>query len=187
VLDAALRYTVDKTTREILFMPLPTALKYRPSRSAVSRSTVRERRGLRRRADHRDQGVPPHLVAIELHQPGRDRAVDLPGAARAPRIPPQLSAQPGDARDGDDASRGLGADLSTIETLVQELSQPDATRVVYAIDMLESLDKRNLVTPLLLYHESPEVRRRALRRDRRGAAGYRAALAAAGQAHARRR
>ena len=28
--------------------------------------------------------------------------------------------------------------------------------------MLESLDKRNLVTPLLLYHESPKVRRRAL-------------------------
>ena len=35
--------------------------------------------------------------------------------------------------------------------------------MVYAIDMLESLDKRSLVTPLLLYHESPEVRRRALR------------------------
>src|SRR6185503_359880 len=29
VLDTALRYTVDKTTREILFMPLPTAMKYR--------------------------------------------------------------------------------------------------------------------------------------------------------------
>jgi CRP-like cAMP-binding protein/HEAT repeat protein len=56
-----------------------------------------------------------------------------------------------------------GGDLSTIETLVEELSQPDPARVVYAIDMLESLDKRNLVTPLLLYHESPEVRRRALR------------------------
>src|SRR6185295_16750072 len=53
-------------------------------------------------------------------------------------------------------------DLSTIETLVQELSQPDPARVVYAIDVLESLDKRNLVTPLLLYHEAPEVRRRAL-------------------------
>jgi hypothetical protein len=59
--------------------------------------------------------------------------------------------------------RITGADLSTIETLVQELSQPDAARVVYAIDMLESLDKRNLVTPLLLYHEAPDVRRRALR------------------------
>ena len=56
-----------------------------------------------------------------------------------------------------------GGDLSTIETLVQELSQPDPARVVYAIDMLESLDKRNLVTPLLLYHEAPDVRRRALR------------------------
>ena len=55
------------------------------------------------------------------------------------------------------------ADLSTIETLVQELAQPDAERVVYAIDVLESLDKRNLVTPLLLYHESPKVRARALR------------------------
>ena len=54
------------------------------------------------------------------------------------------------------------ADLSTIETLVQELAQPDAERVVYAIDVLESLDKRNLVTPLLLYHESPKVRARAL-------------------------
>ena len=29
VLDQSLRYTVDKTTREILFLPLPTDLKYR--------------------------------------------------------------------------------------------------------------------------------------------------------------
>ena len=29
VLDTSLRYTVDKTTREILFLPLPTAIKYR--------------------------------------------------------------------------------------------------------------------------------------------------------------
>src|SRR4029079_6802262 len=56
-----------------------------------------------------------------------------------------------------------GADLSTVEPLIQELAQPDPARVVYAIDMLESLNKRNLVTPLLLYHESPDVRRRALR------------------------
>ena len=54
------------------------------------------------------------------------------------------------------------ADLSTIETLVQELANPDPGRVVYAIDVLESLDKRSLVTPLLLYHESPKVRARAL-------------------------
>ena len=55
-----------------------------------------------------------------------------------------------------------GGDLSTVETLVQELAHPEPARVVYAIDVLESLDKRNLVTPLLLYHESPAVRARAL-------------------------
>jgi hypothetical protein len=56
------------------------------------------------------------------------------------------------------------ADLNTIETLVAELSHPEPRRVLYAIDLLESLDKRQLVTPLLLYHDSaPEVRTRALR------------------------
>ena len=50
----------------------------------------------------------------------------------------------------DDRNAGAGA------------GAPRPRRVVYAIDVLESLDKRNLVTPLLLYHESPKVRRRAL-------------------------
>ena len=34
--------------------------------------------------------------------------------------------------------------------------------MLYAIDMLEALDKRNLITPLLLHHESAQVRARAL-------------------------
>ena len=29
VLDTSLRYTIDKTTREVLFLPLPADLKYR--------------------------------------------------------------------------------------------------------------------------------------------------------------
>ena len=77
-----------------------------------------------------------------------------------------------------------GGDLSTIETLVQELAQPDPARVVYAIDMLESLDKRNLVTPLLLYHESPAVRARALRALGAVRSDIAAAVAAAGPADA---
>ena len=54
------------------------------------------------------------------------------------------------------------ADLSTVETLVEELAHPDERRVLYAIDVLDSLDKRNLITPLLLHHESGAVRSRAL-------------------------
>ena len=54
------------------------------------------------------------------------------------------------------------ADLSTIETLVEEQGHPNPRHVLYAIDMLESLDKRHLITPLLLNHDSPDVRARAL-------------------------
>src|SRR5205814_1545605 len=59
--------------------------------------------------------------------------------------------------------RSTQADLQTIETLVEELAHPDERRVVYAIDLLESLEKRNLITPLLLHHTSPVVRARTLR------------------------
>src|SRR4029450_7707742 len=54
------------------------------------------------------------------------------------------------------------ADLNTIETLIVELGHEDPARVVYAIDLLESLNKRQLVSPLLLNHRSPLVRRRTL-------------------------
>ena len=55
------------------------------------------------------------------------------------------------------------ADLSTIEALVEELAHPEPKRVAYALDLLESLDKRHLVSPLMLYHEDPDVRVRVLR------------------------
>ena len=54
------------------------------------------------------------------------------------------------------------ADAATVETLVEELSNPDEGPVLYAIEMLEAFDKRHLITPLLLQHESPRVRARAL-------------------------
>ena len=59
-------------------------------------------------------------------------------------------------------SRGIPARYGGYETLMEELASPDEQRVLYAIDVLESLDKRNLVTPLLLHHESSAVRVRAL-------------------------
>ena len=35
ILDQSLRYTVDKTTREILFLPLPATSSSRQSRSST--------------------------------------------------------------------------------------------------------------------------------------------------------
>ena len=45
------------------------------------------------------------------------------------------------------------ADAATIEALVEELAHPDEASVLYAIDMLEMLDRRHLITPLLLHHQ----------------------------------
>ena len=63
------------------------------------------------------------------------------------------------------------ADLPTIETLIQELASPDERRVIYAMEFLESLNKKHLITPLLLYHEAPAVRARALSVHPHGPAG----------------
>jgi len=61
------------------------------------------------------------------------------------------------------AIRAEVADPATIEALVEELSSPDEPAVVYAMEMLEALDRRNLITPLLLQHQSARVRAKALR------------------------
>jgi ATP:ADP antiporter, AAA family len=165
VLDQSLRYTVDKTTREILFLPLPSHIKLK-AKSFVDVTVDRIAKAL---------GALVLLVLVKpwgLHLDWQ-RLSYASLAVTALWVFMSLRARKGyltafrqsiDRRDVvPDDVRLNGGDLSTIETLVQELSQPDPVRVIYAIDMLESLDKRNLVTPLLLYHESAAVRRRALR------------------------
>ena len=165
VLDQSFRYTVDKTTREILFLPLPAAIKLK-AKTFVDVTVDRIAKAL---------GALILLVLVKpwgLHLDWQ-RLSYASLAVTALWMYMSLRARKGyltafrqsiERRDViPDDVRLSGGDLSTIETLVQELSQPDAARVIYAVDMLESLDKRNLVTPLLLYHDSPEVRRRALR------------------------
>jgi len=164
VIDQSLRYTVDKTTREILFLPLPADIKLQ----AKSFVDVTVDRGAK---------AGSALLLILLVQPW-GFALDWQRLSIASLIMVGLwivmsiVAKRGyiaafrrsiQRRDLTPTEVRLdAADLSTIETLVQELANPEADRVVYAIDVLESLDKQNLVTPLLLYHESPKVRARAL-------------------------
>ena len=164
VFDQSLRYTVDKTTREILFLPLPGDIKMK-AKSFVDVTVDRAAKA---------GGALLLLVLVKPWGLNLDwqrlsyASLIMVGlwvvmAIYAKRGYLQAFRQSIERRDVAAAEvRITGADLSTIETLVQELSHPDASRVVYAIDVLESLDKRNLVTPLLLYHESPAVRRRAL-------------------------
>jgi AAA family ATP:ADP antiporter len=164
VMDQSLRYTVDKTTREILFLPLPGPLKVK----AKSFVDVTVDRGAK-------AGgallllvlVKPWGLNLNWQQLSYASLIVtglwIAMALRARRGYLLAFRESIERRDIAPAEMRLdGADLSTIETLVQELAHADPARVVYAIDVLESLEKRNLVTPLLLYHESPAVRARAL-------------------------
>ncbi len=164
VLDTALRYTVDKTTREVLFLPLPTDLKYQ-AKPFVDVTVDRFAKAI---------GALLTLVLIKpwglhLSWPQLSYAsLTICGlwilmAIRARRGYLLAFRRSIEHRDVEPAEMRISvADLTTVETLVEELSNPDARRVLYAIDILESLDKRNLITPLLLHHESDEVRIRVL-------------------------
>jgi AAA family ATP:ADP antiporter len=164
VLDRSFRYTVDKTTREILFLPLPTNVKMQ-AKPFVDVTVDRLAKGF---------GALFLLVLIAPWGFGLSWqqlswaslaliSLWLVMAVRAKREYVASFRRSLEQQNVAPAEIRLDtADLSTIETLVGELSHPDPRRVLYAVDLLESLDKRHLVTPLLLHHESPEVRARVL-------------------------
>lgn len=164
ILDQSLRYTVDKTTREVLFLPLPTDLKLQ-AKPFVD-VTV----------DRFGKGISALLLLVLVKDWGlgltwqqisyASLAVTglwIVAAVAAKRGYLAAFRRSIERQDVDPRSQPLAtADLSTIEALLEELAHPEEKRVLYAIDVLESLDKRNLITPLLLRHESPAVRVRAL-------------------------
>ena len=165
VLDTSLRYTVDKTSREVLFLPLPTELKYR-AKPFVDVTVDRLAKGL---------GALLILVLIKDWGAGWDWQqlsyasltmvglwVLTAGLARREYLRTfRRSIERQDVKPAD--LRFNNPDLTSIETLVSELAHPEPRRVLYAIDLLDAMEKRHLVTPLLLSHESPEIRARALR------------------------
>jgi ATP:ADP antiporter, AAA family len=164
VLDQSLRYTVDKTSREILFMPLPAEIKLQ-AKPFVDVTVDRIAKGI---------GAVLLLVLIQpwgLHLSWQKLSYAsltmtvlwIAMALRARRGYLEAFRQSIGTREMKPAEIRLAtADLQTLETLVEELSSQDERRVLYSIEILESLDKRNLITPLLLYHESSAVRIRAL-------------------------
>jgi len=165
ILDTSLRYTVDKTSREILFLPLPASIKYK-AKPFVDVTMDRFAKAM---------GALLILVLIKPWGLNLDwqrlslASLTLMGvwvfmALRARREYLSAFRRSIEQHDVTPAEiRNTQADLQTIETLVEELAHPDERRVLYAIDLLESLEKRHLVTPLLLHHASAAVRARTLR------------------------
>jgi len=165
VLDTTLRYSVDKSTREVLFLPLPADLRFR-AKPFIDVTM-----------DRFAKAAAAVLILVLIHPRGFDldwrhlsyaslfvTAGWVAMAMIAWREYLRAFRASIMSRDIAPATiRTDVADAATIEALVEELSSPDERAVLYAIDLLDALDKRNLVTPLLLQHDSPRVRAKALR------------------------
>ena len=165
VIGTTLRYTLDKTTREVLFLPLSAALRHRvkpfidvtmdrfaKAVTAVGLLVLIQPWGLGldwRRLSYATLAITGLWVAVALRA-RQEYLRSFRESIDAQAITP-------------DAVMTPAGEAATVETLVEELSNPDATSVLYAIDLLEAMDKPHLVTPLLLRHESGAVRVRALR------------------------
>lgn len=165
VLGSTLRYTLDKTTREVLFVPLPAELRRRvkpfidvtmdrfaKALTAVLLLALIQPWGLGldwRRLSYASLAITGLWIAV---------------AVRARREHLRSFRASIDARTiTTDAVTTHAGETAAVEALVEELSNPDPAAVLYAIEMLEGLDKPHLVTPLLLRHESEPVRVRTLR------------------------
>ena len=85
MLDTSLRYTIDKTTREVLFLPLPADVKYRakPFVDVTVDRFAKALGALLLLVLIKPWGFEPRLAAAELREPGDDRPVDRHGDARA--------------------------------------------------------------------------------------------------------
>ena len=165
VMDTSLRYSLDKTSREVLFLPLPADLKYR-AKPFIDVTVDRVSKGL---------GALLILVLIKdwglglTWQQLSYASLTMVGLwvlttirARKEYIRTfrnnleQQNVRPSEVTL-------TNPDPATVETLVSELAHPEPRRVLYAIDLLDAMDKRPLVSPLLLWHASPDIRARALR------------------------
>lgn len=163
--DIGLKYSLDRTSRELLYLPVPLALKKR-TKVFMDMFVDRWARGLAGLLllvctsvlGLGVRGVAVlmlALVAVWLGLALRMRREYLESFRRA------LSRREIDL----DALRVRIDDAAAVDVLLQALASDRLREVVYALDMLEGVrtgDLADRVRPLLA-HASPEVRRRALR------------------------
>ena len=161
--DNGLRYSLDHATRELLFVPVP----------------ARERVGAKAYVDVLVHRFAKGLAAILLltvtfdwlspyHMSILSVALCVVLVACTFRVQRHYvealrnGLLGGSDADEDQVDRIDLGDVTTLEILVESLGSSDGGRVVQSIDLLAAHDRHNLVSPLLLHHHDPAVRKRSL-------------------------
>ncbi len=158
--DGALRPSLNRTSTELLFLPIPDRLR---SRVKPAIDVIGQRGG---------QAVASVFILSQLAL-GRGEvllAVSVAGlcvawiAAIAELRPHYVEMFRRALREGVIEARGglPELDLVSLETLFASLNSRDDAEVIAALDLLHAEDRTHLVPALILYHPAPAVVLRAL-------------------------
>jgi AAA family ATP:ADP antiporter len=162
--ENGVRYSLEQATRELLFLPVPSRARVK-AKAFIDVFVQRGAKGLAALL------LLPVTPTIALITPPV-----LAGWLAFPLIAVWLVVTVHTYREYVRAfKRGLKkrsvdtgfpidiSDPTTLELLVRALGSSDHRQVLQSLDILTSNSRANLVPPLLLYHDNPEVRHRTLR------------------------
>lgn len=159
--ESGLRYSLDSSTRELLFLPVPSRMRVK-AKAFIDVFFQRGAKGLSAllllpvtfglMTAVEAGWISLALIAIWMgiivvtsREYVRAFRAGLKGQTVDSDIPVDLT------------------DVTTLELLLESLGSSDRRQVLHGLDLLVANGRRDLVPPLLLYHDAPEVRRRTLR------------------------
>lgn len=158
--ENGVRYSLDQTTRELLFLPVPSVARLK-AKATIDVFVQRFGKGVGALL------LLPVTFAVLTPVQAGWITLSLVGiwlvVTVAMRNEYVRSYREGLRKRAVDADVPVDLkDVTSLEILVQALGSADSGQVLYALELLDDNGKGHLVSPLLLYHDSPEVRRRTL-------------------------
>ncbi len=159
--DNSFRHSVEQSTRELLFMPVPSALRIR-AKAYIDVFVQRFSKGV--------AALGLLLVPLGVLQPKHLSWLILLVALAWLWVTTLVRREYVRAfREGlksgaehEAASIDL-SDVTTVTKLVESLGSSDSRQVLHSLELLEAHGEYRLVPPLLLHHENAQVRRATLR------------------------
>ncbi len=157
--EGSLRHSVDQATRELLFLPVAEELRVR-AKAFIDVFVQRFGKGaaaililvtLELLPPAFVSGLTLVLAVVWLvltFQARREYVTAFRDGLKSGTLQPDAVIDP--------------TDVKTVTTLVQSLGSSDPRKVLHSLDLLGDSGEGRLVPPLLLHHDSAEVRRRTL-------------------------
>lgn len=160
VAENGIRYSLDQTTRELLFMPIPSRSRLK-AKATIDVFVQRFGKGIA--AVILLPVVVGWVPAIQVGWISLGFIAVWLGIAAAMHRQYVETFRAGLRRATVDRVSPIDLqDAKTIEILVQSLGSDEPRQVLLALDLLRYHDKGGLVPRWLLHHDDPEVRRRTL-------------------------